>query len=88
MDLQFAELNGQEPPEALLILQGLTWCGARGCTAYILDLSGPEAREIGRFIAVAMPEPLASETNGWRDLAISGIPVTFRDGQYGPSASR
>ena len=88
MDLQFAELNGQEPPEALLLLQGLTWCGARGCSAFILDLSGTEARELGRFIAAATLEPLVSETNGWRDLSINGVPVTFRDGQYRSAASQ
>ena len=87
MEVAFVELNGEEPPEALLFLEGL-WCGARGCHAIILDLSGTEAREIGRFIAVAIPEPLATETNGWRDVAISGNPMVFRDGEYGPPASR
>ncbi len=79
--IDYADLNGDGAPEAVVIIKGFLYCGSRGCAAYVLDLGGPEARSIGEFIAVQI-EPLASNTGGWRDIAINGRPISFRDGAY------
>lgn len=80
-ELRLVELNGADPPEALVILRGVETCGSRGCTAFVLDLRGQQARSIGDFIAHSL-EPLPTSSNGWRDLSLNGQRITFEAGKY------
>src|ERR1700746_2238249 len=49
--LDLVDLNGDGIPEALARVESREDCGSRGCTAYVLDLTGPTARSIGDFTA-------------------------------------
>lgn len=81
---QFVDLNGDGRLEALTVIQDLPFCGASGCTAFVLDLTGTKARSIGDFFGESL-KPLASKTNGWQDLSVDGHRATFANGKYGPA---
>jgi hypothetical protein len=80
-EINLVDLNNDGLPEGISILRGGMTCGARGCTAFVLDLGPVEARNIGDFIAETL-QPLATRTNSWRDLAVNGRRVTYRGGRY------
>ena len=44
--LDLVDLNGDGIPEALARIESPYSCGNKGCTAYVLDLSGPTACSI------------------------------------------
>jgi hypothetical protein len=71
--VHFVDLNGDGVPEALVIRDDDPQedCGTHGCTAWVLDLRGPAAKEIGSFIAWGL-QPLSSQTRGWRDISVIG----------------
>ena len=71
--VHFVDLNGDGVPEALVIRDDdpKVDCGTHGCTALVLDLRGPAAKEIGGFIAWDL-QPLSSQTRGWRDISMIG----------------
>jgi hypothetical protein len=85
--VRFLDLNGDGRPEALVIINSPDTCGARGCTAFALDLRGAEARSIGDFTAQTL-DALPTMTNGWRDLSLNGHRVTFHGGRYNPVSGR
>lgn len=87
IQIKLVDLNDDRRPEALVIVNGLDTCGARGCTAFALDLRGAEARGIGYFTAQTL-EPLSTSTHGWRDLSLNGFRVIFQDGQYKSTGRR
>lgn len=81
--LKLVDLNGDGTPEALVVLQGLTYCGMRGCSAFVLDLRGPSARSIGDFIAFTI-DAHPGRTGGWRDIVIGGRHrIRYKNGKYG-----
>jgi Protein of unknown function (DUF3828) len=84
--IKFVDLNGDGVPEALVVSEGPQDCGSHGCSAFVLDLSGPAAKDIGSFIGFGL-EPLSSQTRGWRDLSLIGSrgnhPVRFNGRAYG-----
>jgi hypothetical protein len=80
-EINLVDLNNDGLPEGIGILRGSMTCGTRGCTAFVLDLGPVEARNIGDFTAETL-QPLATRTNGWRDLAVNGRRVTHRGGRY------
>jgi hypothetical protein len=69
--IQFVDLNSDGTPEALVIINDQQWCGSHGCGAFVLDLSGPAAKDIGDFTAFDL-QPLSSRTRGWRDISVIG----------------
>jgi hypothetical protein len=70
--VHFVDLNGDGVPEALVIRDGDPQdCGTHGCTANVLDLRGPAAKDIGDFIAFDL-QPLSGRTRGWRDISMFG----------------
>lgn len=79
--VDLVELNGESPREAFVMVKGRKWCGSRGCSAFVLDLSGLEAASVGDFIAFEF-EALPGTMNGWRDIAINGSRRVYRDGAY------
>lgn len=79
--IDLVELNGAAPREAFVIVKGRKWCGSRGCSAFVLDLSGRQPESIGDFIAVEL-EAQRGRTNGWRDIAINKSRRVYRDGTY------
>lgn len=81
ISIDLVDLNGDNFPEALVIVEGRLQCGTRGCAANVLDLSGTEARSIGDFIAFELV-PAETKTNSWRDIRIGGLRQVFHDGQY------
>ena len=72
VSLTLVDLNGDGIPEALARIESPGSCGTRGCTAYVLDLSGPSARSIGDFIAHRL-EVLPTKTGAWRDVSVKRI---------------
>ena len=74
ISIQFVDLNGDGTPEALVIINDPHWCGSRGCSAFVLDLRGPTAKDIGDFTAFDL-KPLSSRTRGWRDISVIGTSV-------------
>jgi hypothetical protein len=81
ISLDLVDLNGDGIPEALAVIESPSDCGTRGCTAYALDLSGPTARSIGDFTAQSL-KPLPTKTGAWRDVALSGVKMSFHAGGY------
>lgn len=79
--IELVELNGAPPREAFVIVKGRKWCGSHGCSAFVLDLSGPQAASIGDFISAEF-EALSGTTNGWRDIAINESRRVYREGAY------
>ncbi|MCB1354783.1 MAG: hypothetical protein KDK03_18800 [Rhodobacteraceae bacterium] len=77
----FADLGGTPVPEALVIVSSRWDCGTRGCAGTILDLTGPEARSIGDFIAHDFT-PLESRSNGWREVDMNGALLAFDGTRY------
>src|SRR5262245_39529634 len=51
VSIRLFDLTGDGHAEALVIINSAQTCGARGCSAFALDLSRPEARSVGDFIA-------------------------------------
>jgi hypothetical protein len=69
--IHFVDLNGDGAPEALVIRNSPEDCGTHGCSANVLDLRGPAAKDIGDFIGFDL-QPLSSQTRGWRDISLTG----------------
>src|SRR5215469_16524220 len=70
--LDLVDLNGDGIPGALARIESPYSCGNHGCTAYILDLSGPTARSIGEdYIALSL-RVLPTKTGAWRDVSVNG----------------
>src|SRR3954454_23504790 len=84
VSLTLVDLNGDGIPEALTRIESPGSCGTRGCTACVLDLSGPSARSIGDFIAHSL-EPLPTKTGAWRDVSVNGFKQAFHAGKYMPA---
>lgn len=69
--IHFVDLNGDGAPEALVIRNSPEDCGTHGCSANVLDLRGPAAKDIGDFIGFDL-QPLSTRTRGWRDISLTG----------------
>src|SRR5215470_1985217 len=79
--LDLVDLNGDGIPEALARIESPDSCGSHGCTAYILDLSGPTARSMGDYIALIL-KVLPTKTGAWRDVSVNGYKQVFQAGKY------
>ena len=81
--LTLVDLNGDGIPEGLATVTSPIDCGSHGCTAYVLDLTGPRARSIGDFIAFDRDlKALPTKTHGWRDVSLNDIKQVYRNGKY------
>jgi hypothetical protein len=68
----FADLNGDDKDEAVAFITGPFLCGSGGCNAHVLTPDGDSWREVGNTTVSSLPiGVLDSETNGWKDLAVS-----------------
>lgn len=79
--IEFVDLNEDGTPEAFVFSRRDHDCGSRGCAAYVLDLSGPDATSLGDFIGSKL-EAAAGRTNGWRDILLEGQKFVYRSGTY------
>ena len=80
--VKFVDLNSDGTAEALVIIKGAMFCGARGCSAFALDLRGAKARSLGDFTAATL-SALPSKSSGWRHISLNGYRMTYRNGKYG-----
>jgi hypothetical protein len=79
--LTLVDLNGDGILEALARIESPDQCGSRGCTAYVLDLSGPTARSIGDYSALSL-KVLPTKTGAWQDVSVNGFKQVFQAGKY------
>ena len=79
------DLNGDGANEAIVTVTDPGWCGENGCTIFVVDLSGGQARTIGEFIGMSLT-PGKGRTGEWRDLMLRGPTgqevENFVDGRY------
>ena len=76
------DLNGDGIAEALARIESPDSCGSHGCTAYILDLSGPTARSIGADYMALSLKVLPTKTGAWLDVSVNGFKQVFQAGKY------
>jgi hypothetical protein len=81
IEITFVDLNRDGAKEALVIIRDPTWCGTRGCSAFALDLSGPDARSVGDFTAHEL-SPLGTVSNGWHDVTLGSGRFVFDGARY------
>jgi hypothetical protein len=78
--VSWADLNGDDVPDALVYVSGPDWCGSGGCTLLVFEaITGLDAEELGAFRPAAEislvtgPVLVASAgPDGWRDLVVAG----------------
>ncbi|MFG1359938.1 hypothetical protein [Xanthobacter pseudotagetidis] len=79
------DLNGDGANEAIVTVTDPGWCGENGCTIFVVDFSGGQARTIGEFIGQSLT-PGKGRTGEWRDLVLRGPTgqevENFVDGRY------
>ena len=81
--MTLVDLNGDGIEEALVVYNHPTSCGSRGCSAFVLDLSGTQACSRGDFIAFSL-EAGSGTKGGWRDVVLNGATsIPFNNGHYG-----
>ena len=85
--LGFTDLDADGKDEAIAYVTGPYWCGSGGCNAHILTPDGDSWREVGNTTVSSLPiGVLDSQSNGWKDLAISfaggGIPAGIGQMQF------
>ncbi len=92
--LAWSDLNGDGADEAIVHLITPYFCGTGGCNTLVLTPAGPMWSKVGEISVSRTPiSVLDSETNGWKDLAISvsggggpsGVMRLAFDGQSYPS---
>ncbi|MEM9632488.1 MAG: hypothetical protein AAGA50_14245 [Pseudomonadota bacterium] len=82
VEVELIDLNDDGSEEAFVIITSLYFCGSGGCSAFILDLSKPEARSIGEFLAVGF-SALPETTGGWRDVQMNNqARLVYEGGKY------
>jgi hypothetical protein len=95
------DLNGDNKKDALVLLQGMNWCGSGGCTMLIFQGTGGGFRLVSHITLVREPVIVSeTRTKGWRDIIVhvSGggdveghnIPLKFNGSTYptNPSLER
>ncbi len=76
--VEWADVNSDERPDALVYLDGPAWCGSGGCTVLVMEAIGEEdAAVLGPFRPAAeislMHGPVTvapTAVDGWRDLVV------------------
>jgi hypothetical protein len=77
--IKFVDLNGDGIPEALVIINDPQWCGSHGCSAFVLDLRGPAAKDIGilQRLIFSRSQP---KREGGATFPLSGLPSWGKTG--------
>ncbi len=67
----FVDLNGDGVKDALLLLQGPTWCGSGGCTMLVFQGIRDGFKFVSHSTLIRGPLLVsAAKTRGWRDLVV------------------
>ncbi|WP_226698969.1 hypothetical protein [Qipengyuania gaetbuli] len=70
--LAWSDLNGDGADEAIVHIITPYFCGTGGCNTLVLTPAGPMWSKVAEISVSRTPiSVLDSETNGWKDLAIS-----------------
>jgi len=77
--VEYADLNGDGLPEAFVAVREPS-CGEDGC-AFVLDIADDTAREIAAFAGGEL-RALQTKSGGWRDIALDGRRLRWRNGIY------
>ena len=68
----FADLNGDSTPDALVILTGPYWCGTGGCTMLVFQGEDKNFNFVSSSTLVRPPVTVSeTKTEGWRDLVLT-----------------
>ncbi len=67
----FIDLNNDGVDDAVILLQGRSWCGSGGCALLILQGEGEGYRVISKSTVTREPVRISETTsNGWRDIIV------------------
>jgi hypothetical protein len=78
--VEYADINSDGLPEAFVIVRDRTACGDEGC-ALVLDIAADEAHKIAAFAGGEL-RALQTKNGAWRDIAIDGHRLRWRNGTY------
>jgi len=68
----FADLNGDNSLDAIVIMTGMYWCGTGGCTMLVYEGRDRSFTLVSSTSLVRPPVTVsAATTNGWRDLVVT-----------------
>ncbi|MCA8879803.1 MAG: hypothetical protein KDA73_07560 [Rhodobacteraceae bacterium] len=84
--ITLADLNGDGTDEALVVYSSPLYCGAGGCSAFVLELSAQKACSRADLLAFELA-PGTTEHDGWRDVVADGITLRYAGGKYGGGSS-
>jgi len=69
--IAFVDLNGDGVKDALVLLQGPSWCGTGGCTLLVFKGGKDNFTFVSRSTLVRGPLLVSDhQTKGWRDLVL------------------
>lgn len=78
--VEYADINSDGIPEAFVIVRDRKSCGEEGC-ALVLDIATDAPREIAAFAGGEL-RALQTKNGAWRDIAIDGRRLRWRNGTY------
>lgn len=69
--IALVDLDGRGPPEALVYLRGMDWCGSGGCTLLVLRERNGSWMRVSRITATRLPvRVLDRRRHGWHSLQV------------------
>lgn len=67
----FVDLNDDGVGDAIVLLEGMDWCGSGGCTMLVLKGEGAGYTAVSRSTVVREPIRVSTSTShGWRGLIV------------------
>jgi hypothetical protein len=67
----YTDLNDDGLEDALVLLQGIQWCGSGGCTLLIFKNLGQSYQLVTKTTVTNTPISVANtESNGWKDIIV------------------
>ena len=68
---RFVDLNNDAVDDAIVFLQGQSWCAPEGCTMLVLQGEGEGFRVVSKVSEVLAPVRVAeSQSHAWRDIVV------------------
>ena len=68
---RFFDLNNDAVDDAIVFLQGPSWCGPDGCTMLVLQGEGEGFKVVSKVSQVLAPVRVAeSQSHAWRDIIV------------------